>query len=350
MMLSEAVHGLVEAMEEIIRRRLLCPCTDRIAHQSSANQPRVKHRGVRMLDARQIARGLRGEVIGRDQVLAPSPGHSAKDRSLSVKIAPSHPDGLVVHSFTNPDWRACRDYVFDALGIERSRRRYSEPKHRTPDVRLRAVEADRQPREPDDNALRLWHEAKSPRGSLVERYLRSRGLVLPDAPDLRFHPRCPFGRNQFGNGQWHSCMVGLYRDIITNEPKAIHRTALTADGRKIGRMTLGPREGCAIKLTPDEDVGDGLTVGEGIETTLGGIMLGFRPAWALGDAGAIAKFPVLSGIESLIILTDNDVSGKGQASATECSTRWRAAGREVFRVLPDSLGEDMANCVRGRAA
>jgi putative DNA primase/helicase len=171
--------------------------------------------------------------------------------------------------------------------------------------------------------------------------------VLPDHADdsLRFHPSCPFGK-----GIRHPCLISLYRAIKTNEPKAIQRTALTADGKKIARKALGPKAGCAIKLTPDEDVAEGLTIAEGVETALAGMALNFCPTWALGDAGSIAKFPALAGIESLTILVDNDASGTGQASALECSKRWTGMGREVFRVVPTATGKDMADVIRGRAA
>ena len=91
-------------------------------------------------------------------------------------------------------------------------------------------------------------------------------------------------------------------------------------------------------------------IAEGIETALAGMALNFRPAWALGDAGAITKFPLLSGIGCLTILVDNDASGTGQASALECSRRWTSVGREVFRVVPTALGTDIADVVLGRAA
>jgi putative DNA primase/helicase len=49
-------------------------------------------------------------------VLCPGPGHSPKDRSLSVKIGR---DGqLVVHSHAGDDWKECRDYVRQRLGME----------------------------------------------------------------------------------------------------------------------------------------------------------------------------------------------------------------------------------------
>ena len=39
---------------------------------------------------RPAARALGGDIAGRDSIVCPGPGHSARDRSLSVKL---HPDG-----------------------------------------------------------------------------------------------------------------------------------------------------------------------------------------------------------------------------------------------------------------
>jgi hypothetical protein len=68
------------------------------------------------LTLRDIACVLGGEVSG-DQVLAPGPGHSRKDRSLSVKLSPDAPDGFIVHSFSGDDPIACKDYVRQRLGL-----------------------------------------------------------------------------------------------------------------------------------------------------------------------------------------------------------------------------------------
>jgi hypothetical protein len=46
-------------------------------------------------DLRAIAHALGGEVSG-PQVLCPGPGHSARDRSLSVKLDPEAQSGLPV--------------------------------------------------------------------------------------------------------------------------------------------------------------------------------------------------------------------------------------------------------------
>lgn len=50
-------------------------------------------------------------------VLAPGPGHSKGDRSLSILIDPDAPDGFVITSFAGNDVNACRDHVRQALGL-----------------------------------------------------------------------------------------------------------------------------------------------------------------------------------------------------------------------------------------
>jgi len=208
---------------------------------------------------------------------------------------------------------------------------------------------------PEDNfpyerwyAIALWREALPIADTIAMRYLRRRGILhLPpdiDTAVLRFHPFCPF------DGRRHQCLLALMRDVRTNEPRAVQRTALTPTGEKIRRLMLGPKNGAAIKLSSDVDVTIGLTIGEGLETVLSAMQLGFSPAWALGDANNIRRFAVLSGIESLTIIVDNDESGTGQRVALECSSRWTSAGREVFRVIPDRCGDDFNDIVQRTVA
>ncbi len=196
-------------------------------------------------------------------------------------------------------------------------------------------------------ALQIWNGAVPIRGTLAEQYLHGRGLHdLPGDDVLRFHAACHFGKNRT------ACLLALYRDIATNEPKAIARTAISATGTKIGRMTLGPVIGAAVKVDDNVDVEQGLVVGEGLETVLAGRQLGFRPAWALGSAGAIRTFPVLAGIEALTVLVDNDPADQrgrraGDEAATECWRRWSGAGREVRAFTTDKMGTDIANVIEG---
>jgi RecA-family ATPase len=69
-----------------------------------------------MIDLQAVARALGGKVSG-GQVLAPGPGHTPADRSLSVKLDSNAPDGFVVHSFSTDDPIVCRDYVRQKIGL-----------------------------------------------------------------------------------------------------------------------------------------------------------------------------------------------------------------------------------------
>ena len=60
---------------------------------------------------------LLGGDVQSDQVLCPGPGHSAGDRSLSVKPDPADREGFITHSFAGDDWQACRDHVRKKLGL-----------------------------------------------------------------------------------------------------------------------------------------------------------------------------------------------------------------------------------------
>jgi hypothetical protein len=200
--------------------------------------------------------------------------------------------------------------------------------------------AQAEPPEPstDDSAYArsVWNAGVDPRGTPVERYFAGRGLRLDDDVSglvLRWHPGI-------------SAMIALFRNIETDAPQAISRTFLDGEARKIARKFLGPVAGAAIKLDADEEVLSGLHVGEGIESCLAARQIGLRPVWALGSAGAISNFPLLSGIDALSLLREHDDANARAAIA--CGTRWKDAGREVFDVWPNA-GNDVNDAVIGAA-
>lgn len=289
-----------------------------------------------------IAHMLGGDVVGRSQVLAPGPGHSPRDRSLSIRLDDHAPDGFLVHSHAGDDPLAAKDYVRQRLGLPVGIAARSQPDAAR--IAPRSL--------PDDDEIQrtararaIWAETLDPAGTPVETYLRLRGLPLPPAA-VRWHPRCPFGKAKAG------CMVALVRDIATNEPRAIHRTAISTDGRKIeidgnDRLTFGPIAGGAIKLTPDEDVTLSLAIGEGIETVMSLRRLAGLEnlsVWSLIAANQVAAFPVLSGIESLWLAVDLDDTGI--AAAATVTDRWHQAGREVVQVRPIRRGNDVNDLLK----
>ena len=223
--------------------------------------------------------------------------------------------------------------------------------------------AEREPRRARDEdtgsieaARRLWREAGPLEGTLGVTYLeRDRGIFgLPPADVLRFHPHCISGKDNAGKWQFHPCIIALYRDLISNEPTGVHRIALRPDGKLIRRMGLGGKQGSAVKLWQDVDVGAGLAIGEGVESVLAAAMhveyrgTLLRPAWSLIDAGNLQAFPILPGIEHLTVLADADENGRGQDAARSCAKRWAEAGRTAEVLIPDELGQDFNDIARQR--
>jgi hypothetical protein len=221
------------------------------------------------------------------------------------------------------------------------------------EVKYRRCQADNKEREDKrrrtDTALKIWSECEPFFGSPAEVYLHdTRGIGVWLGAFVRldevlgFHPSCPFEDKRL------PCMVALVRNIQTDEPQAIHRTALTLEPQPDNRLSLGPVAGGAIKLSPDDQVSHGLLIGEGIETTLSAaVRLKFHPVWSVMSRSGIAKFPVLPGIECLTIAVDNDDSGDGQRDAATCVERMIAAGVEVITSQPH-LAKDFNDIVRGR--
>jgi putative DNA primase/helicase len=226
---------------------------------------------------------------------------------------------------------------------------YAHPESRSPIINLaererrqdqtkRLCEADRGER--IKRALALWNESRPGRCSPIEEYLfytRGVGEWLDSFPYLdkvlRYHPNCPFGEERL------PCMLALVREIKTNAPVAVHRTALNLEGKypqRIDRKSLGPTSGGAIKISPDHEVTHGLLIGEGIETVLSASkVLQYKPVWSLIDKGNLAKLPVLAGIETVVIAIDNDPNGEGQRAAQECTQRLLQGGIEVLSAQPN---------------
>jgi hypothetical protein len=176
--------------------------------------------------------------------------------------------------------------------------------------------------QPDNtqHALRMWQQTTSLVGTLGERYfvehrrLDIRGLEFDHV--LRWHAQ-------------GKCVIALMTSPLENRPTGIHRTFLNEDGTKCERKMLG-RKGC-IRLSFDHEVTLGLGLVEGVEDGIAVLLSGWRPIWAAADAGALAKFPVLHGIECLTVFADADTAG--MQAARQCADRWTVADKEA-RISP----------------
>jgi putative DNA primase/helicase len=302
------------------------------------------------LNTQHLARLLGGRAHG-NVVYCPGPGHSRRDRSLSVLITG---DDIVVHSFAGDDWRECSEYVRATAGLPpwkpsgdpreqraaRERRRQRERARRLEDERKRS-----------EIARAIWEQGIDPRGTAAEEYLRSRALELPAATELRFHPQCVWHKDEdhpeYLPG-WKPTLLAAFRSLESDEVVAIHRIRVDVPQRwpKTLRAMLGPVRNAAVKLAP---ITDTLAIAEGVETAMAANIMGYGPAWALGSATAIADLPVLPGIERLILLAENDERGVSREATDRCRSRWLRAARKVTRVWPDEGHSDLNDELMGEA-
>jgi putative DNA primase/helicase len=199
----------------------------------------------------------------------------------------------------------------------------------------------------DPRWLRYWQDI-GPVRDVGRAYLKARECALPPADsDLRFDPAA-----RHPGGYRGPCLVALVTDVAAGTPISLHRTWVNADGTKADvdppRMLLGGhrKAGGGIRLWPDEAVTHGLAIAEGIETALS-LARVFQPAWALIDAGNLAKFSVLSGVESLLIAADHDAAGTRAAEA--CAVSWAETSREVRIAKSAVAGEDANDFLRRTA-
>lgn len=187
----------------------------------------------------------------------------------------------------------------------------------------------------------IWRRSQALDGTLGERYLHHRGCALPPRDShLRYLP---------GDDRYPPSLCAAVSDIVTARPISLHFTRLANDGKgKAGTdrdklLLAGHRKrGGCIRLWPDECVAYGLSIAEGIESALAAAHA-FTPIWSTIDCGGMAAFPVLAGIDALMVFADHDDAGR--RAADECGERWADAGREVRIVMPEQAGADIADVI-----
>jgi hypothetical protein len=107
------------------------------------------------MNIRQIAAALGGDVTNSTSCNVPGPGHSKADRSLSITVRGGR---LVVNSFARDDWKVCRDYVHDRLGLGRD---YESNNRRKPAFVVVDTGPDEDKARRKAFALKLWQQGTS---------------------------------------------------------------------------------------------------------------------------------------------------------------------------------------------
>ena len=193
-------------------------------------------------------------------------------------------------------------------------------------------------------AMAIWHQSEPAAGTLVETYLRARGITLLPPRVLTFQPRL---RHPTG-GVWPG-MVALVTRGRDDDAVGIHRTFLTRDGGAKAtvspqKMMLGSCGGGAVRLAAATDA---VLVGEGLETCLAVMQATGRPAWAALSAAGLRSLDLPEHICTVVVLADADPSG--EAAALAAGRRWRRQGRDV-RIARPPTGLDFNDVLLGRTA
>jgi len=263
----------------------------------------------------------------------PAPGHSPRDRSVSLRL---NMDGkLLIHCFSDTDWRDVKalliqdgavspdDFVSSASGRHRTRRAYARV-HRAQTV-LPSLE----------HARAAWSERTHVEGSIAASYLSLRGLPsLVTSPALGFVDALPLSPHKAAPAA--PCLLAKISNQA-GEFVGVQATFFFRRSRRLQkrRLVFGRQKGFAIHLGTAANT---LLVGEGLESTASAARRLNAPAWALLNTANLSSFQAPQGVKSLIIACDND--GPGRKAAEQCRDRHQARGLSCEIKAPDTAGAD----------
>lgn len=198
-------------------------------------------------------------------------------------------------------------------------------------------------------ARRLFAMSQPIEGTLVEAYLRSRGITaLHGTGSLRFHPRCYYRPDEHSPTETWPAMIAAVTDLSGHLTGA-HRTWLDPGGfneANLGkapvdtpRRAMGDLLGHAVRFGV---AGEVMAAGEGIETMLSlRCVLPSMPMAAALSAAHLSSILFPDTLRRLYIARDDDPAGDG-AMATLIE-RAQAAGIEAIVISPrlSDFNEDL---------
>jgi hypothetical protein len=190
-----------------------------------------------------------------------------------------------------------------------------------------------------EHAKRIWEECLPAPGTLVEIYLRSRGITIPIPDVLRFHP----GLKHPDGGEWPAMVarVDHHDDHI-----AIHRTFLRGDGSSKApmpkpRLMLGRCSGGALRLS---EPAEKLAVGEGIETCLSILQATGKSIWAALSTSGLKSAELPEIVHEVLLIEDVDEAG--EEAATFAGRKWQQAGLVVKIARPTAGHNDFNDMLK----
>ncbi len=180
------------------------------------------------------------------------------------------------------------------------------------------------------------------RDDLATRYLRRRGIEAWPLPAvLRFHAALAYWDGSKKIGTFPAMVAPLVAP--DGRTVALHRTFLTAEGRKAAvprpkklTGTAGPLAGACIPL--HRPAHGCVGIAEGIETALSAWCASGVPTVAAYCAGNLAVWRWPTGVRRVVIFGDNDPAGR--KAADELRGRVLAVGLHCDTMTPTDEGAD----------
>jgi putative DNA primase/helicase len=273
------------------------------------------------MSAESIAIALGGRKVGRGWS-ARCPSHDDSNPSLSIRDDVN--GGVWVHCFAGcPSNEVITSLRAMGLWTPLSSRKVSITLAKQT-VKTSSIDGQNR----TSHALSVWDSSVPAKGTLVESYLASRGLYLPDTNVLRHHVL------KHPSGSVWSVMIALVTHGEENTPIGIHRTYLSHGGNGKAsvnpqKMMLGRCSGGAVRLAEPTDV---LMIGEGIETCMAAMQATSLPAWAALSTSGLMSLELPASIRDIIILADGDDAG--EAAAQTFAKRCMRQGRKIRIARP----------------
>jgi len=196
------------------------------------------------------------------------------------------------------------------------------------------------------SARRLFAMSNPIAGSVVETYLRKRGITdLHGIDSLRSHPRCYYRPEADSPTETWPAMIAAVTDLQGHITGA-HRTWLDPSGRDKApvdtpRRAMGLLLGHAVRFGPPGDV---MAAGEGIETMLSlRCVMPDMPMVAALSAAHLGAVLFPAALRRLYIVRDDDRAGDGAVAGL--FDRAKLAGIEAMVLSPqrEDFNEDLRN-------
>jgi len=195
-----------------------------------------------------------------------------------------------------------------------------------------------------ESARRLFAVSRSIEGTIVETYLRHRGITaLHETASLRFHPHCYCRPDNRSAAQTWPAMIAAVTDL-DGKLTGAHRTWLDPSRHdkapiETPRRAMGSLLGHGVRFGMARDV---MAAGEGIETVLSlRCVMPAMPMTAALSSAHLAAILFPASLHRLYILRDKDAAGDNvSAILVERAT---AAGVEAIILSPvfDDFNDDL---------